>query len=443
MKSPEIFAASEPDKAIVFGPFRLDPYRRSVVRTATGDMVALTGRPFEALHYLVSRPGVLVPKAELFRAVWKGISVEENSLAQCISTIRKALGDTPKGRSYIVTEPGLGYRFVARVRLPGMGGDAGPDRLSANLEANQLYVSACSLLSRPGGRTISLALEKLEAARGLDPAFALAHAAIANANVLLGVFGLAAPLDVFPEARAAASAAVALCDTLADGHLQLGHIAAMFELDRSGAESHLRRALALDERSAMTHHHMALLAMMAGQFDEALVWMRRALDLQPLAPNIRANIGMILYYAGRYQDALTVLEATVEIHDFAHARSLLGRCWLRLGRPEKALEQFSLRKEASIGSAADEPAALALAGRRDEAVAQLNRLLAARQAGYVSAYDLATIYAAQEAYALALDWLEIAMDERAQPVAALGVDPAFRALHDEPRFLALLDWLGR
>jgi len=441
MKSPETFAATESDATIVFGPFRLDPYRRRVVRITTGEMLALTGRPFEALHCLASRPGSLVSKAELFRAVWKGVCVEENSLARCISTIRKALGDTPKGRRYIVTEAGRGYRFVAPVNISDTGAGDGHDRLSANPDANQLYVSACSLLSRPGGHTIFRALEKLEAARRLDPAFALAHAAIANANVLLGVFGLAAPLTVFPAARAAASTAVALCDTLADGHLQLGHIAAMFELDRSSADRHLRRALTLDERSAMTHHHLALLAMTAGQFDEALVWMHRALDLQPLAANIRANIGMILYYAGRYEEAIAVLDATVEIHDFAHARSLLGRCWLRLGQPEKALEQFSLRKEASIGSAADEPAALAVAGRHDEAKARLDALLEMRTTGYVSAYDLATIYAAQGEHALSLDWLEIAMEERAQPVAALGVDPAFRALHGESRFLDLLDRL--
>lgn len=442
MKSPEIFAASEPDKTIAFGPFRLDPYRRRVMRTATGETLPLTGRPFEALHYLVSRPGVLVSKTELFRAVWKGISVEENSLAQCISTIRKTLGDTPKGRDYIATEPGRGYRFVAHVTTPAIGAGAGLDRLSANPEANQLYVSACSLLSRPGGHAILLALEKLKEACRLDPEFALAYASIANANVLLGVFGLASPLKVFPEARAAASAALALCDTLADGHLQLGHIAAMFELDRSSADRHLRHALTLDERSAMVHHHIALLAMTAGQFDEALVWMRRALELQPLAPNIRANIGMILYYAARYNEAVAVLEATLEIHDFAHARSLLGRCWLRLGQPEKALEQFSLRKEACIGSAADEPAALALAGRYEDSEARLDSLLASRKTEYVSAYDLATIYAAQEEHTLSLDWLDIAVKERAQPVAALAVDPAFRTLHGEPRFLALLDRLG-
>ena len=435
MKSPEI---SESETPMVFGPFQLDPYRRRIVRIATGESVALTGRPFEALHYLASRPGILVSKLDLFRAVWKGISVEENSLARCISTVRRALGDTPKGRNYIVTEPGLGYRFVAEIKTAGIRPDAGPDRLSASPEADQLYVSACTLLSRPGSQTILLAREKLEAACRLDPGFALAHAGIANANVLLGVFGLAAPLDVFPRARDAASAAVRLRDGLADGHLQLGHIAAMFELDLASADRHLRRALVLDERSAMTHHHMALLAMAVGQFDEALLWMRRALDLQPLAANIRANIGMILYYAGRYPEAIALLDATIEIHDFAHARSLLGRCWLRLGQPEKALDHFRLRKEASIGSAADEPAALALAGRREDAEARLDALLAARQTRYVSAYDIATVYAALGAPASALDWLDIAMEERAQPIAALGVDPAFAALHAEPRFLALL-----
>ena len=421
-----------------------------MVRITTSEALALTGRPFEALHYLVSRPGVLVPKAELFRAVWKGISVEENSLARCISTIRKTLGDTPKDRRYIVTEPGLGYRFVARVVPPHTGPLSRPDGVSTNPDAHQLYVSACALLARPGSSTIPKAIEKLEAAVQLDPAFALAHTGIANANLLLGVFGLAAPLDVFPKARAAASTAILLCDTLADAHLQLGHIASMFELNRSSADGHLRRALELDERSAMTHHHMALLAMAAGQFDEALAWMRRALDLQPLAANIRANIGMILYYAGRYQDAIEQLQATVEITDFAHARSLLGRSWLRLGHAEKALEQFGLRTESCIGSAADEPAALAFAGRLDESNAKLDAMLAtrknglaARKSGYVSAYDLATVYAAQRVQTSALDWLEVALEERAQPIVALGVDPVFQDLSHEPRFRALLRRLRR
>ena len=431
MKSSEI---AEPG-LIAFGPFALDPGRRRVVRTKTGEALPLTGRPFEALYYLACRPGVLVPKAELFRAVWKGISVEDNSLARCISTIRKTLGDTPQDRRYIVTEPGLGYRFVAQVTAPSTG-RASPS--SINLDAQQLYVSACALLARPGSRTIPLAIEKLEAATDLDADFALAHTALANAHVLLGVFGLAAPLDVFPKARAAASTALRLNDTLADAHLQLGHIASMFELNRSGADSHLRRALELDERSAMAHHHMALLAMAAGQFDEALVWMRRALDLQPLAANIRANIGMILYYAGRYPEAVDQLTATLEITDFAHARSLLGRCWLRLGQPEKALGQFALRTEACIGSAADELAALAIAGRLEDSYAQHDALLAARATGYVSAYDLATVYAAQGLPVQALDWLEMALDERAQPIIALGVDPAFHDLNHEPRFRALL-----
>jgi DNA-binding winged helix-turn-helix (wHTH) protein/Tfp pilus assembly protein PilF len=443
MKSSEINALSERSNSIAFGPFRLDPDRRCVVRVTTGEALAITGKPFEALHYLASRPGVLVPKAELFRAVWKGINVEENSLARCISTLRKTLGDAPKNRLYIVTEPGLGYRFAAPVQQPHNVPYSGPDRINVDPDAHELYVSAFSLLARPGSSTIPKAIEKLEAAIRLDPAFALAYTGLANAYLLLGVFGLAAPLDVFPKARQAASTARLLSDTLADAHLQLGHIASMFELNRSSADSHLRHALQLDERSAMTHHHIALLAMAAGQFDEALLWMRRALDLQPLAVNIRANIGMILYYAGRYQDAVDQLAATVEITEFAHARSLLGRCWLRLGQPERALEQFGLRTETCIGSAADEPAALALAGRLGESQARLEAMLAARQTGYVSAYDLATVYAAQSLHTSALDWLEVALEERAQPIIALAVDPAFQKLSNEPRLRNLLRRLGR
>ena len=122
---------------------------------------------------------------------------------------------------------------------------------------------------------------------------------------------------------------------------------------------------------------------------------------------------------------------------------MLGRSWLRLGHPEKALEQFGLRTETCIGSAADEPAALALGGRLADSRLKLNAMLMARQTGYVSAYDLATVYAAHGMHGSAMDWLEVALKERAQPVAALGVDPVFQELSHEPRFRALLRRLRR
>ena len=59
--------------------------------------------------------GELVEKTALMKAIWPNVIVEENNLNQCISAVRRALGENTAEHRYIVTVPGRGYRFVASV----------------------------------------------------------------------------------------------------------------------------------------------------------------------------------------------------------------------------------------------------------------------------------------------------------------------------------------
>ncbi len=77
--------------------------------------IPLPPKAFEALLYFVERRGELLEKTTLLKAIWPNIIVEENSLNQNISVIRRALGESPGEHRFIVTEPGRGYRFVADV----------------------------------------------------------------------------------------------------------------------------------------------------------------------------------------------------------------------------------------------------------------------------------------------------------------------------------------
>ncbi len=80
-----------------------------------GRALALTGKTFDTLRYLVENQGRLVDKDELLSAVWRGVTVEEANLTQSIYTVRKVLGDSPRDHRFIVTVPGRGYQFVAPV----------------------------------------------------------------------------------------------------------------------------------------------------------------------------------------------------------------------------------------------------------------------------------------------------------------------------------------
>jgi len=97
-----------------FGPFRVDPDRSLLLRGT--EPVALTAKAFETLMVLIQHRQETVSKDELLKTVWPDTFVEEANLTQHVSMLRKALGETPQDRRYIVTVPGRGYRFVARVR---------------------------------------------------------------------------------------------------------------------------------------------------------------------------------------------------------------------------------------------------------------------------------------------------------------------------------------
>src|SRR5438309_33924 len=99
--------------SFAFGPFRLLAARHELL--AQGVPVAIGQRALDVLLALVRRHGELVTKDELMSEVWPGIVVEENNLAVHISALRKILGKTEDGKSYLQTVAGRGYRFVAPV----------------------------------------------------------------------------------------------------------------------------------------------------------------------------------------------------------------------------------------------------------------------------------------------------------------------------------------
>lgn len=94
-----------------FGPFRLDPVERKLLRGKK--IVGLTPKVFDTLHLLVRNSGHLLEKDDLIRMLWPGTFVEEGSLSNNIFLLRKALGKAP---GYIQTVSRRGYRFVGAVR---------------------------------------------------------------------------------------------------------------------------------------------------------------------------------------------------------------------------------------------------------------------------------------------------------------------------------------
>lgn len=106
---------AEAGPVYTFEGFRVAVQRRVLSRVG-GDAITLGPKVFDTLLYFVERPGQLLDKQELIKAIWPNVIVEENNLNQTISTLRRVLGEVPGQHRFIVTEPGRGYRFVASVQ---------------------------------------------------------------------------------------------------------------------------------------------------------------------------------------------------------------------------------------------------------------------------------------------------------------------------------------
>src|SRR5205085_7648111 len=97
-----------------FGPFRLEPHKRLLFRGQ--ESIKLATKSLDAVLALVERRGQVLEKDELMKRLWPDSYVEEGNLTLNISNLRQALGENPQQHEYIVTVPGRGYQFVARVK---------------------------------------------------------------------------------------------------------------------------------------------------------------------------------------------------------------------------------------------------------------------------------------------------------------------------------------
>jgi DNA-binding winged helix-turn-helix (wHTH) protein/TolB-like protein/tetratricopeptide (TPR) repeat protein len=339
----------------------------------------------------------------------------------------------------------IATRVAEALSWPGSARRAQSDRPrhTRDPEAYALYASGRFAWTRQTEASLRRAIAYYEQAIERDPTYALAYAGLADSYAVLGVFGIEAPHDVFPRARVAAERALSLAPDLAAAHSALGHIKAQYEHDWEGAARDYGRALELDASLALTHHRRGLLYAMQGDVERALAASGRAQQLEPLWLPARAAAANFLYYAGRYDESIAVVEQVLALDERAdNARAFLIRDLIATGDHRRALRELDRGELQMPGSHAFRAQALALSGDRDAARTELARLLELSKRRYVAAFDVALVYAALDDHANALLWLERAMQDRSTLLVFLAQEPMLAALRHEPRFAALVQRIG-
>jgi TolB-like protein/DNA-binding winged helix-turn-helix (wHTH) protein/Flp pilus assembly protein TadD len=287
--------------------------------------------------------------------------------------------------------------------------------------------------------------EYLQQAIDHDPGYAEAYSGLADCNSGLAWHGFKSPAEALPKAEAAARKAVELNPESGEAHASLGLVLS-HRWEWNQAEAEFGRALALDPQYANAHHWYGDYLSIRSRHREALSEARRALELDPLNLMISTWVGLRYYLAHDYSSAIEQNRSSVDLDSsFAAAHLLLGQDYVQGGLHGEGVSELQKAANLSGGSplyTAQVAVALAVSGRKQEALRIAAELEGLSTKRYVSPYGLAQIQAALNSKEETFKWLEAAYDGHAVWMGYLAVDPVFNPYRSDPRFQDLLRRLG-
>ena len=426
-----------------FGVFEVDPDSGEVRKR--GFRIGLREQPLRLLLTLIDQAGRVVTREQLRRRLWpEGTFVDfDRAINKAASELRGALGDSASSPRFVETLSKRGYRFICPVE-----GGPTPQWVSTSdgfpSDAHRACLTGRYLWNRRTVSDLHSSIGFFEDALAIDEECALAHAGVADANVLLGIWGLRPPDVAFGAGRRAAARALELDPNLAEAHTAMAEVLKGYEWDWQQAERHYQRALELRPDYVTARQWYAQLLVSLRRYPEAASHIERARRADPVSPVINSFLPYI-YLAWRDHDrAVREAHRAVSLEPYAPlAHWYLGRAYLCSNQAERAAK--ALEHAVSLGGAASlwvAPLcyARARAGDRAGALSLLNELIDRARHEYISPYDLAVAFTGIGDQACALDHLEQAFSERVMRIVMMG-DPEFDGLRAEPRYRRLLDRL--
>lgn len=308
-----------------------------------------------------------------------------------------------------------------------------------NPDAQDLYLQGMQRLNSGAPKD---AIGYLEKAIAIDPSYAKAHAALANAYGWMGEAGWMAYSEAFPRQKAEAQKAVELDDALPEGHVELARSAMNIDWDWATQEKEMRRALDLNPNSAQVRWAYSGVLLREGRIREALSEDQLALQLDPVSSRSFMNSAFTFYYARDYDQALMQMQRAAALsHEPPELIFPLAVIYVEKGMYDEAIQQFKKLGDAphALGHMGN---AYARMGRRSEAEEMIAKLERHVQETGVGRYEIAIIYAGLGEKDQAFSWLDKAYEARDKGLTYLKIDPSVDPLRSDPRFAALVRRVG-
>jgi DNA-binding winged helix-turn-helix (wHTH) protein/tetratricopeptide (TPR) repeat protein len=451
-----------------------------------GSVQRLPQQPLRVLVELLEHPGDVVTRERLVEVLWpKGVVDFDNSLNAVVRKLRAVLGDDSETPRYIETLPRIGYRFVGKMDAPaaappiaapteirrmkrrhvvaatlavlaGIAGlvwwlhapkpgvdttvTAGPathdeePRRTSNQRAYELYLNGKFHRSRRDIEGGSLAIESFEGALKEDPYFVDAWAALAGTFVGAGINQHMPVADAMEKGRSAALRALELDPKNAAGLAELAVIAMNYDLDYAQAEKYFYASRDSDASVARMWHGFGLLRAYQGRVEEAFTYIGRARELESTQLLYTGSYGNLLYHTRKYAEAIEHARSLLASQPrFDGVRMMLIRALVASGDVKGALEQLPLRFS-EVPFTSEDGLVYAHAGRRDDALAQIERLKRRAEGGFGMNYEIAVIYAALGDKEQGCTALLKSLTDHSQWIGWMKLDPRMDPLREEPCF---------
>ena len=314
-----------------------------------------------------------------------------------------------------------------------------------NVEAFQLYLRGRYLCSQRTSKEVPQGVECLQRALTLDPGYALAHSALAYSQLL---FSNPPPgINRMQRAKAEATIALELDDTMAEAHTALGRALTFCDWDWTGAEREFKRAVDLSPNYSDAHFWYAHNLSAVGRHDEAISELRWAQEIDPSSSRINVRLGWAFYFARRYEEAIEQFRKTpLEIDSVSY------QVFWRLGLvyTQKSMYQEAegaLQKAAALSG--DRPLTKASLGylysrsgddgRARKVLTELSGPMDPDDAPHLI---MAALLASLGEKDKAFEWLEKAYTLSKSRIVDVKVEPMLDELRSDPRFDDLLRRIG-